>query len=155
MDSFPLKCYIVACRRLLKYKLSNLVWVSFKCDAIKKDIGPPKPSLEFHIPAHWTVFLKCIMQWLDYYKHLVTVDTVCLRVGLALCCLLTPGLSQDIWCHIWPYSLLYLQITRSDIRSCIKWAVSLMIANDQVIFLGKGRGGVWVCMINILTLSPS
>ena len=29
-----------------------------------------------------------------------------------LCCFMTPGLSKDIQCHVWPYSVLCLQITR-------------------------------------------
>ena len=31
------------------------------------------------------------------------------------CCVMTPGFSKDIQCHIRPYTFLFLQITRSDI----------------------------------------
>ena len=51
---------------------------------------------------------------------------------LCLCCLMTPGLRKDIWCHVWPYYYLYLQITKSDMRPQVKWAVSLVIAHDDV-----------------------
>ena len=33
-----------------------------------------------------------------------------------LCCLMAPGLSKDIRCHVWAYSSLCLQITGPDIR---------------------------------------
>ena len=49
-------------------------------------------------------------------------------VWFVLCCLMTPALSKDIRCQVWPYFFLNLQITRSDIKSRIKWAVSLVIA---------------------------
>ena len=48
-----------------------------------------------------------------------------------LCCLMTPGLSKNIQHHAWPFSALCLQITISDIRSQVKRAVSLVIANGQ------------------------
>ena len=70
-----------------------------------------------------------------------------------LCRLMTPGHSKSIRCHtsIWPYSFLCLQITRSDIRSHLKGAVSLVIADGHLIFLRGLCGYVW---FNILTLSP-
>ena len=37
-----------------------------------------------------------------------------------LCCLMTPGLSKDIQCHVRPCFFLNLQITRSDIKPHIK-----------------------------------
>ena len=46
---------------------------------------------------------------------------------------------------------LNLQITRSDIRPHIKWAVSLVIAYGH---FNLPQGFVWVGMVNILTLSP-
>ena len=116
---------------------------------------------------------------------------------------MTPNLSKDIRCHVWPYffsklaihqikhqathkvglgclmtlvsirtfSVMYdhtfqnLQITRSDIRPHIKWAVILVIAYGHtqsglstwwlhmvtLIFLRGLCGYVWV---NILTLLP-
>ena len=39
--------------------------------------------------------------------------------GLVLCCLMTPGLSKDIRCHVWPYFFN---------RPHMKWAVSLVFA---------------------------
>ena len=60
------------------------------------------------------------------------------RVGLGLCCLMTPGLSKDIRVHTFPN----LQFTRSDIRPHIKWAVSLVIAYGH---FNLPQGFVWVC----------
>ena len=37
-------------------------------------------------------------------------------VWVSLCCLMTPGPSKDIRCHVWQYLFLALQITRADIR---------------------------------------
>ena len=69
-----------------------------------------------------------------------------------LCCLMTPGLSKDIRCHVWPYFYKQVQISRSDIRPHIKWAVSLVILHMVTsIFLRALCGYIWV---NILTLSP-
>ena len=65
-----------------------------------------------------------------------------------LCCLVTPCLSMSIQCHVWPYSFLCLQITRSDIRWHIQNAVSLVIADGH--FIRSLSGYLWV---NILTLS--
>ena len=65
----------------------------------------------------------------------------------SLCCLMTPGPCKNIWCHVWPYSFLCLQIIRSDIRPHAKWAVSLMIADDHLIFLRGFCVYVWVCML--------
>ena len=48
---------------------------------------------------------------------------------------MTPGLSKDIQCHTGPYAFLCLQINRSDIRPYVTWAVTLVIADDQLIFL--------------------
>ena len=80
-------------------------------------------------------------------------DSIIWKVGLCyLCCFMTPGLSKDIRCHVWPYvsKLAIHQI--ADIRSHIKWAVSLVIAHMvPSIFLRGLCSYVWV---NILTLSP-
>ena len=56
--------------------------------------------------------------------------------GLCLCYLMTPGLMYD-------HNFLNLQITRSDIRPRIKWAVSLVIAYGH---FNLPQGIVWVCM---------
>ena len=68
-----------------------------------------------------------------------------------LCCLMTPGFSKDIWCHVWPCSFLCLQIAWSDIRPHVIWPVSLVIADGYSIFIRGMCAYVWV---NILTLSP-
>ena len=65
-----------------------------------------------------------------------------LGLGLGLCCLVTPSLSKDIRCHVY-HTFLKLQITRSDIRPHMKWAVSLVIACDR---FNLPQGFVWVCM---------
>ena len=64
---------------------------------------------------------------------------------------MTPGLTKDIWCHVWPYSFLCLQITRSDTRPHAKWAVSLVIADGHLIFLS---GFCWYVWVNRLTINP-
>ena len=72
--------------------------------------------------------------------------------GWLVCCLMTPGLSKE-------FSVIYdhtfykqVQISRSDIRPHIKWAVSLVILHMVTsIFLQALCGYIWV---NILTLSP-
>ena len=48
-----------------------------------------------------------------------------------LCCLMTPGLSRDIWWHVRPHSFC-LQITTPDIRPHAKWAVSLVVADGHL-----------------------
>ena len=70
-------------------------------------------------------------------------------VWSGLCCLMTPGLSKDIRCHVGPVSI-NLQITRSDIRSHRKWTVSLVISCVHFNFLKGLCGCTWV---NTLTLS--
>ena len=66
---------------------------------------------------------------------------------------MTPGLSKDILSHVWLYFFYkQVQISRSDIRSHIKWAVSLVILHMVTsISLWGLCGYIWV---NILTLSP-
>ena len=74
-----------------------------------------------------------------------------------------PGLNKDIRHHIWYRTLLTHKITRSDIKSNMKWAISLVIT-DSHFDLPKGQtlshiwsgpsawcGRVWV---DILTISP-
>ena len=62
---------------------------------------------------------------------------------------MTPCLSEDIRCHVWPYFFLNLEITGSDIRPHINWAVSLVIIYGRF-NLPQGVCG-YVC-VNILTL---
>ena len=62
-------------------------------------------------------------------------------------CLMTPSLSKDIQCHT---HFLYLQITRSDNVPHVKWAVSLVITDDHLIFRNGLCEYVWV---NTLTSS--
>ena len=52
-----------------------------------------------------------------------------LRDFEALYCLMTPGLSKDIQCHVRYYSFLRLHITRSDIRQHLDCSVRLVIAD--------------------------
>ena len=52
------------------------------------------------------------------------------------CCLMTPGLSEDIRCQVWTFSFSCLQVTRSNIRPNVKWVAILMIADGHLIFLG-------------------
>ena len=65
-------------------------------------------------------------------------------VWFGLCCLMTPGLSKDIRCHVHCMAMIFqnLQITRPDIRPNIKWAVSLLITYGH----NLPQGFVWVCM---------
>ena len=56
---------------------------------------------------------------------------------------MTPGLSKDIDV-MYDHTFLNLQITRSDIRLHIKWAVSLVIAYGH---FNLPQGFVWVCMV--------
>ena len=59
--------------------------------------------------------------------------------------------NMDIRCHIWPCFFSCLQITKSDLRPYIKWAISLVIAAGHLILLKGLCGYAWV---NMLTLSP-
>ena len=94
--------------------------------------------------------------WMDWISHTVDSSSCWLVSGqiwegakfnepvsgsqkgknnLSLCCLMTLSLSKGIWCHVWPYTLfLCLQLTRSDIRPCAIRTVSLVIADDRLIF---------------------
>ena len=42
-----------------------------------------------------------------------------------LCCFMTPCVSKDIQCDVWPY---FSKLANDQIRPHIKWAVSLVIA---------------------------
>ena len=81
---------------------------------------------------------------------------ICSCADVSLCCLMTPGLSKDIWCHARPYSFLCMQITRSGIRQHVKWAVSLVIADGHFIFFRAcvGMHGLGVCP-KIVSSSPT
>ena len=68
-------------------------------------------------------------------------------------CSLIPCLNKDILCHVWPYSFLCLQITRSDIGPHIKWDVSRVIADDHLVLLRGLCGYVLItCMGTLSTL---
>ena len=70
-----------------------------------------------------------------------------------LCCLVTPGLSKDILCHVGPYFLYkQVQISRSDIRPHIKWAVSLVILHMVTSISFRGLCGyIWVNILTFIT----
>ena len=72
-------------------------------------------------------------------------------VWFGLCCLMIPGLSKDIRCHVWPYFFINLQIARSDIRPHIKWLSVWCLHMVTSIFLWGVSGYIW---INILTYDP-
>ena len=66
--------------------------------------------------------------WYDPYNMPVGAYSL-LVMDLGLGYLMTPGLSKDIGYHVtMTIPFLNLQITRSDIRPHIKWAVSLVTA---------------------------
>ena len=48
------------------------------------------------------------------------------------------------WCYVWPYVFRYLQITRSDIRPHIKWAITALVIAFGHFNLPQEL--VWVCM---------
>ena len=81
------------------------------------------------------MFKPCVMN-LDFSESLCWV-------GFGLCCLMTPGLSKGIWCHVLSSLFLNLQVTRSDVRPHIKWAVNLVIAYGH---FNLPQGFVWVWM---------
>ena len=58
-----------------------------------------------------------------------------------LCCLLKPGLSKDIQCHVSTYAFLPFQITRTNIGLQVNWAASLVIAN------GHFQSSSGICMV--------
>ena len=115
--------------------------------------SPSKPYSHNHVHIHKTTSLlrgipSCFMSLLLLLLYVLVV-------WFGLCCLMTPGLSKDIRCHVWPIDHTFykqVQISRSDIRPHIKWAVSLVILHMITsIFLRALCGYIWV---NILTLSP-
>ena len=55
------------------------------------------------------------------------------------------------WCHVWPYYFQCLQITKSDIRPQVKWAVTLVIADGHFNLPQGLCGYIWT---NIFLLSP-
>ena len=63
---------------------------------------------------------------------------------LGLCCLMTPGLSKDIRCHVWP-CFFYTCKSPDQTSGHTSWAVSLVIAHGHFI-LPQGLRFVWVCM---------
>ena len=86
-------------------------------------------------------------------KMVMLTEVVSLmEVWFGLCCLMTPGLSKDIGVMYDHTFYKQVQISRSDIRPHIKWAVSLVILHMITsIFLQALFGYIWV---NILTFSP-
>ena len=99
---------------------------------------------------HWTMYTKPSWMWRSDQPPAVKMNVRNCSTLFRLCCLVTPCLSMSIQCHVWPYSFLCLQITRSDIRWHIKNAVNLVIADGHFIFIRSLSGYLWV---NILTLS--
>ena len=65
---------------------------------------------------------------------------------------MTPGPSKDIWCHVKTMLSLCLQITTADIRSQVKWAVSLAITDGYLIFQREVCGYVWINIHTFITL---
>ena len=55
---------------------------------------------------------------------------------------MTHDLNKDIQCHVGPYPIACLQITRPDIRPNTKWAVSLAMQDG---FLNLPPGFVYGC----------
>ena len=57
--------------------------------------------------------------------------TIAWSLSLSLSCLVTPGPSKDIQCHVWPYHILSLglQITKSDTGPQIYSATSMVISD--------------------------
>ena len=80
--------------------------------------------LSIKILLQMTVWIKC-----QFFPLLFIHFSK--QVWPGLCCLMTPGLSKDIRCYVWPYFFLKLANARSDIRPHIKWAVSLVFANGH------------------------
>ena len=75
--------------------------------------------------------------------------TLCIAHVMGGCCLMTPGLRKDIRCHCMTILFfLNLEITRSDIRPHIKWAVSLVITYGH---FNLPQGFVWALLMIILT----
>ena len=63
--------------------------------------------------------------------------------GLHFVLFKTSGVSKDIQYHVWSYSFLWLQITRSNIKPHAKWAVK---TGGCRWLLNLPQGFVWVCM---------
>ena len=111
----------------------------------------------------WSCWVLCLRKFYCIRVHIrimTKYETFIYRIayswykdlGLGLCCLMTPGLSKDIRCHVRMTILfLNLQITRSDIRPHIKWAVSLMIAYGH---FNLPQGFVWVCGLTCSLYHP-
>ena len=66
-----------------------------------------------------------------------------MNLGLGLCCLMT-SVAVRTFSIMYDHTCLNLQIAKSDIRSHIKWAVSLVIAYG---YFNLFEGFVWVCTI--------
>ena len=73
----------------------------------------------------------------DIYQILGGILQVC----NVLCCLMTPGLSEDIWCHVGPYNrFAHLQIRQQTTH---EKAINLGTADGH---FNASSGFVWVCM---------
>ena len=90
-------------------------------------------------PLPWVVLIPVSMQHVKVY-------------GYGFCCLMTPGLSKDIRCHVWPYFL--WASANQQIRHEATHKVGSQPGDLHMIisiFLRALCGYIWV---NILTLSP-
>ena len=90
----------------------------------------------------------------DQYEKCHGQLPLCLKITITrsgqVCCWMTPGLSRDIRCHVWPYfsKLANHQIRHQPIRSGLSvWWLHMV----TLIFLRGLCGYVWV---NVLTLPP-
>ena len=68
-----------------------------------------------------------------------------------LCCLMTPGLSKDIRCHVWLHFFWTCNSPDQTSGHTQSGLSAWWLHKITSIFLG---GFVFVCMVNILTLSP-
>ena len=72
-------------------------------------------------------------------------------VWFGLCCLMTPGLSKDIRCHVWPYFFWTCKSPDQTLGHTERGLSAWWLHMVTLIFLRGLCGYVWV---NILTLSP-
>ena len=93
------------------------------------------------LPYHSTMHTKPSWMWRSDQPPAVRMNVRNFSTLFRLCCLVTLGLRMSIQYHVWPYSFLCLQITRSGIRCHMK-AVSLVITDGHFIFIRS----LWVSM---------
>ena len=77
-----------------------------------------------HAPTVHVILSQCPHKYCPVLLHVLSC-----QIGLIECCSMMPGLSKDIQCHEWAYSVRSLQIIKSSIRPQVKWAVNLMIVD--------------------------